>query len=327
MDLVANYDSDSSGSPGDAAVLPEPAPTAQSAPTLPSWASTTAKKEEPAGLLGDLPAPSGQHKRKKRRTLPMTIQYVPDSDDEEQPKKKTKVSSKGKSLADFLPAPKQDLASVPLGKGNSKRAISPDSSPDRLMEEGMPESTINVAVPSYPAEFGNEAYRIEQDLEARESAGQNSSYGPAAAPDDYYSSVAMSSQGQEEDPSSYRQQAPQQQDLLEQALAEEMAKAARRSGNDAATSSQVQFKQINQADLKYVNPAAREAAGGARAALGADYEMQLRSEAGPMPAKLAKRKHQISSLYHHAKIRELELLEQRGQGIKTKMETQAKYGW
>ena len=61
--------------------------------------------------------------------------------------------------------------------------------------------------------------------------------------------------------------------------------------------------QINQADLKYVNPAAREAAGGARAAIGADYEMQLRSEAGPMPAKLAKRKHQISSLYHHAKIR------------------------
>ena len=61
--------------------------------------------------------------------------------------------------------------------------------------------------------------------------------------------------------------------------------------------------QVNQADLKYVNPAAREAAGGARAALGADYEMQLRSEAGPMPGKLAKRKHQISSLYHHAKIR------------------------
>ena len=61
--------------------------------------------------------------------------------------------------------------------------------------------------------------------------------------------------------------------------------------------------QVNQADLIYVHPAAREAAGGARAALGNDYEMQLRSEAGPMPGKLAKRKHQISSLYHHAKIR------------------------
>jgi len=168
---------------------------------------------------------------------------------------------------------------------------------------------------------------------------------------------------------------------------------------------------VNQEDLKYVHPAAREAAGGARTALGSDYELQLRSEAGPAPAKLAKRKHQISSLYHHAKIRvsgldmhldlrcldqlfvltqhacavlsllylayrqnlrscpssglcvclrctrkarllcnhagklfhtyprrmfslklfyiaqELELLEQRGQGIKTKAETQAKYGW
>ena len=60
--------------------------------------------------------------------------------------------------------------------------------------------------------------------------------------------------------------------------------------------------QVNQADLKYVNPAARAAAGGARTALGADYELKLRSEAGPMPGKLAKRKHQISSLYHHAKI-------------------------
>ena len=64
---------------------------------------------------------------------------------------------------------------------------------------------------------------------------------------------------------------------------------------------------MNQADLKYVNPAAREAAGGARAALGSDYELQLRSEAGPMPGKLAKRKHQISSLYHHAKIRVMPL--------------------
>ena len=66
------------------------------------------------------------------------------------------------------------------------------------MEEGMPESTINVAVPSYPAEFGNEAYRIEQDMEARADAGQSAgtSYGPNLAPDNYYSSVAMQSQSQ-----------------------------------------------------------------------------------------------------------------------------------
>ena len=79
-----------------------------------------------------------------------------------------------------------------------QRAISPDSSPDRLMEEGMPESTINVAVPSYPAEFGNEAYRIEKDMEARADAGQSAgtSYGPNEALDDYYASVTMQSQPQ-----------------------------------------------------------------------------------------------------------------------------------
>ena len=47
---------------------------------------------------------------------------------------------------------------------------------------------------------------------------------------------------------------------------------------------------------------AREAAQGARAALGTDYEQQLRKEAGPMPGKLSKRKHQIGSLFHQAKL-------------------------
>lgn len=37
----------------------------------------------------------------------------------------------------------------------------------------------------------------------------------------------------------------QQHDLLEQALAEEMAKAQRRSGQDPAKLSQVQFKQVH----------------------------------------------------------------------------------
>ena len=37
-----------------------------------------------------------------------------------QPKKKARVSSIGKSLVDFLPPPKQDLSTVPLGKGGSK---------------------------------------------------------------------------------------------------------------------------------------------------------------------------------------------------------------
>lgn len=37
--------------------------------------------------------------------------------------------------------------------------------------------------------------------------------------------------------------------------------------------------------------------------------------------------HQIGTLFHNAKMRELELLENRAAGMKSKAETQGKYGW
>ena len=52
-----------------------------------------------------------------------------------------------------------------------------------------------------------------------------------------------------------------------------------------------------------MNPAAREAMNATRTAFGADYEAKLRSEAGAAPDKLSRRKHQISSLYHTAKMK------------------------
>lgn len=45
------------------------------------------------------------------------------------------------------------------------------------------------------------------------------------------------------------------------------------------------------------------------------------------PTKLAKRKHQIGSLYFDLKQKEMELAERRSKGLLTKAETQAKYGW
>ena len=56
----------------------------------------------------------------------------------------------------------------------------------------------------------------------------------------------------------------------------------------------------------------------------------LPSSTGPDPSKLAKRRHQIGSLYHQAKQMELEQLDARGAaagGSKTKAETHRKYGW
>ena len=62
--------------------------------------------------------------------------------------------------------------------------------------------------------------------------------------------------------------------------------------------------QVNQAKLTYMDPAQKEAQAGVRGALGKAYEQQLRAEADAVaPDKLSKRKHQINSLYHAAKLK------------------------
>ncbi|XP_071722218.1 uncharacterized protein [Rutidosis leptorrhynchoides] len=45
------------------------------------------------------------------------------------------------------------------------------------------------------------------------------------------------------------------------------------------------------------------------------------------PSKLHKRKHQIGTLYHDMKAKEMELTERRAKGFLTKAQTQGKYGW
>ena len=39
-----------------------------------------------------------------------------------------------------------------------------------------------------------------------------------------------------------------------------------------------------------------------RTAFGSDYEQRLRKEAGAMPSRLARGKHQLGALYHQAKL-------------------------
>lgn len=91
----------------------------------------------------------------------------------------------------------------------------------------------------------------------------------------------------------------------------------------------INFKEISGADLRYMDPGARAEADGIRSALGADYESRLRADAAKMGSvsKMARRRHQLSSLYVQAKEQELEQLEKRATGMKTKAETQRKYGW
>ena len=60
--------------------------------------------------------------------------------------------------------------------------------------------------------------------------------------------------------------------------------------------------QVNQKQLTHMDAAQRAEANATRTAFGADYEQRLRREAGAAPDRMSKRKHQISSLYHQAKI-------------------------
>ncbi len=62
-------------------------------------------------------------------------------------------------------------------------------------------------------------------------------------------------------------------------------------------------------------------------AFGPEHEARLRAEAGAKPSDIQRRKHQIGSLLYDAKLQELKLMEGRLQGMKSKRETQAKYGW
>ncbi len=60
---------------------------------------------------------------------------------------------------------------------------------------------------------------------------------------------------------------------------------------------------MKQEKLKHVDPGKKEAANAARTAFGPDYEARLRKEAGALPDKLARRKHQISSLFYQSKMK------------------------
>lgn len=63
-------------------------------------------------------------------------------------------------------------------------------------------------------------------------------------------------------------------------------------------------------------------------ALVCSHAATLRAEAkGHEGTGLAKRKHQIGTLFHNAKMKELEILEGKASQMASKRETQAKYGW
>lgn len=91
----------------------------------------------------------------------------------------------------------------------------------------------------------------------------------------------------------------------------------------------VQFKEISADELRKTGHGPASDGDALRSALGPEYEDKLRTEAAKVGgiSSLAKKKHQLSSLFAQAKNQELEDLEKRSSGMRTKTETQRKYGW
>ena len=89
------------------------------------------------------------------------------------------------------------------------------------------------------------------------------------------------------------------------------------------------IKEISGASLRGRGTESIADTSGMRAALGDEYERKLRSEAARVGnvSKLAKRKNQLSSLFVNAKAQEIEQMEKQASGVRTKTETQKKYGW
>lgn len=107
----------------------------------------------------------------------------------------------------------------------------------------------------------------------------------------------------------------------------EQEKARRRGQHVAAAD--FKFTEVKAATLTAMTPDEQAEADAIRLALSTGYARQLQEETAGKnePTKLSKRKHQISSLYHQARMHELQDMEKKTAGVQSKAETAAKYGW
>jgi len=305
-----------------------------------------------AKLWNKVPAPkSAARKRVVFRPAidPALLARSDSEDDTPQPAaKKVKGSGSGSgasTILSFLPAPKHEAAAG--SRGGSSDHFSKAAAAVRKQKQQQQEEAAAAAQagPSHTAPLaGNEAFRVgvqpaaagegyEQGYDADYTgyqdypaahAGSYGSYPEAAATSRDYTSTA----GAAGSSGGLLQPGMSETDLIEAAIAAEAAKAANRGAGITPALGDVAFKEINAEKLKYMDPAARDAKQGIEAVLGSDYVQRLRAEAAPHTGnKTARRKHQIGTLFHNARMNEIKLMEQRAQGMKTKAETAGKYGW
>lgn len=328
----------------------------------PSPANGTAGDDQQ--LFGKLPEASKRKVLLRPQIDLKLLAQQSDSDDDEPVAKKVKKAAgpaAGKpSILSFLPAPKNTAGNkrMELGGGGSNGsgagAAAGGSSgfaeaaqlrKEQQEQERAAQAAAAAVGPQAPV--SNEMYRMRPAVAAA-AASSGDAYGYAQQQQQYYAQhydqqqyyeqqhayaagAYAAHQQQPRQPRQQHQQLAPEEAFLQEALQAEASKAARRAagaGSSQLVMPNIQFKEVKADEVKYVDPGEREAAQGMRSALGTEYAQQLRAQAAPhMGSKLARSKHQIGTLFANAKLRELEVMENRASGMKSKAETAGKYGW
>ncbi|CAD7696908.1 unnamed protein product [Ostreobium quekettii] len=272
-------------------------------------------------IFSSLPEPKSSGKRLVRFMLPFDPEALRSDSDEEddKPKKKIKLGGQASKLKDFLPPPKNagtaEKVSDPLAVAKAAKASTMGSSAEYREDAG---TTKDGSIA-----FGNEAFRVDNDVETAE-------VGPAGASD-----VGMPEESWEirdarrmDDPQSHLASMSEGDRMLASTMQEEFGQAAGEGQEDPFAGLGIKFKEVKQADLTYMDPAVKESVNAANNPYGSTNAAQMRAEAAPFKAsKFAKRKHQIGTLYYDMKMKEVEMASRKASGMKSKAETEAKYGW
>ncbi|KAL4854611.1 hypothetical protein ACK3TF_004764 [Chlorella vulgaris] len=352
------------GRNGTASLLARSPPRQAPAQSAPNTTQLLSGLPAPSGarvpLFSGLPKAAAKQKVVVQFRAPITYDRadVKKDADEEPAVKRQKPSSRGLSLSQLLPAPKHaaagggrrldvlgsgdgaaeagSAAGVGNKKGLPRRRGKYDSDDDEVVPGSEdPAGMVHLAPGDAAADGGNEAFRVDSAAAVAGGSSTAAAQQYDAAQQQQYAAwqAYYAQQGGHEYNQSQQAAAAAAaataadpaEAMLAAAMAAERERATRR-GHGAAVAD-IQIKEVRGDQLKYMDPGQRAGVDAIRNALGADYEAKLRAEAGGDPSKMAKRRHQISSLYHYAKQKELEQLEVRAAGSKTKAETQRKYGW
>eukprot|EP00240_Pyramimonas_obovata_P003711 CAMPEP_0118929754 /NCGR_PEP_ID=MMETSP1169-20130426/6663_1 /TAXON_ID=36882 /ORGANISM="Pyramimonas obovata, Strain CCMP722" /LENGTH=350 /DNA_ID=CAMNT_0006872003 /DNA_START=172 /DNA_END=1224 /DNA_ORIENTATION=- len=349
MGLVANYGSDSDAGSGSESEheepTPAPAPVSKPTPTPTPLASGATG----ASLFSKLAAPKNKKKRVIQLFTPINIDALSAPDEDEGPKKVQKRSTKGSSLKDLLPPPKADGSAPALGmgrggfgssggtaldlggtstyKGTAAAASNPASSSHGDPEgRGYGQAAPHQLNAGYSTQQETQTYMYAHQVAGPAAYGYDALYaqapGPAAPPPDRAVPPSFFDNG--------ASGATSEEDLLQRALQEEMLRN-NRTGRGADPFKKMAVPQMVEVKQSTLTTSARPmetmAEVGVATAFGPQYAAKLKKEAGAKPDQLLRRKHQIGSLYYDAKVRELEMFENKSKGMKSRSQTQGKYGW